>query len=257
MRKTRLNRKTRCLLAALIAGAALSFPSACARGPEAPFTLRYLGHDSFALNSGDGRIVVCDPFRPDQAERWGILPFPSGFKADAVLISHNHADHNFAAGVAGKPEIIRTAGVREIGDLKVTTLQGRHGQPAGVNSGTTAGQNLIAVFERDGCKVVFLGDSGLVVDPMVLLAISGADVVIPNVGNSVIPQNGVMEFMAKIRAGTVVAAHWDGADQLERFLSNHSAGVPVIRSVSELPIIPGMPTALVVMTPEASEPSAP
>ncbi|MBU0928159.1 MAG: MBL fold metallo-hydrolase [Spirochaetes bacterium] len=225
--------------------AAVTAFAACSRAEEAPFVLRFIGHDSFAINSGGGKVVLVDPYGPGSVMS-ELRPFPVGFEADAVTVSHSHPDHNYVRGAAGDPTVIRVPGSWRFGDLKLTVLQGREGRPGGLSSSS----NLICVFERDGAKVVHLGDSGIVVDSATLEAISDADAVIVSIDDYVISMERIMEFMGRIRARTVVPAHWEGADQLARFLGDeYTAGAPVERTGSEVVLAAGMPRRILVMTP--------
>lgn len=227
-----------CLLVALLL-------SGCVRAGGTPFTLTYLGHDSFALDASKGRTILVDPYdiRNMASE---APPFPEGFAADVVTVSHGHKDHNYLAGVAGNPLVLRQAGSLRFDDLRLRIIEGREGKPVGRLSPMV---NLIAVFERDGVKVVHLADSGIVVDPKILDAICDADVVIVNIDDYVMPQDRIMPFMRQIRARTVIPAHAEGADQLARFLRDGSDGAEVATVGRSIELRPGMPARILVMNP--------
>lgn len=215
----------------------------CSPKKEGPFTLTFIGHDSFALNSGDGRVILCDPYNPRTVAP-DLLPFPEGYRANVVTISHSHPDHTYIAGVAGKPEILRDAGIHKYGDLRLTILEGREGMPDGKLSGT---RNLISIFERDGVKVAHLGDSGLIVDQKLLDALRGADVVIINIDDYVFPQERIVGFMRELGVKTIVPSHWEGPEQLASFLELAAAETTVARGSSELALHADMPVQVLAM----------
>lgn len=203
----------------------------------------FIGHDATLVTSSSGTRIVSDPYR--FGLQAGFLDeFPRNIEADAVTISHPHADHDNRQAVAGKATLINRSGTYQVGDIKVQILDGRHGSPTGPTGG-----NRISVFEVDGAKVVHLGDSGIVTDPEVLKAIENADVVLVVVGSFVIPIPEIMAFMTRIKARTVVPAHWETYPQLEGFLKLVPADYPVARGGTTLPLTPGMPRQILVMTP--------
>ena len=224
--------------------ASLCILGSCAKKEEPPFVLRFIGHDSFAVNSGDGETILADPYGKDTGPS-DIRPFPDGFEADAVTISHGHTDHNYYRGIAGEPRVIRAPGRFTFGDMTLTVYKGFEGKPTGLSNTV----NLICVYSRDGVKVVHLGDSGIVVDKDILAGIADADVVIVNIDDYVIPMDRIMRFMGDIGARTVVPAHWEGLDQLERFIGENAAGVPVVETGSEVRLVQGMPVQILVMKP--------
>ena len=76
---------------------ALAF-SAAAQQPDLSIT--WIGQASFILRTEGGPTVVTDP---PAASIGYTIP---AITADAVTITHNHPDHNNAAGVGGRPAIV-------------------------------------------------------------------------------------------------------------------------------------------------------
>ena len=62
--------------------------------------LQWLGHSCFRITLNDGRVIVTDPYD----DTVGYPPLK--VRADIVLSSHGHFDHNYFAAVEGDPEII-------------------------------------------------------------------------------------------------------------------------------------------------------
>ena len=60
----------------------------------------FLGHSSFSLTDQRGTTVVVDPF-PDVIG----IPFPP-IRADVVVVTHDHFDHNAVDHVGGEFELV-------------------------------------------------------------------------------------------------------------------------------------------------------
>ncbi len=210
---------------------------------QASPSLLLIGHDAALVTSTGGTRIVSDPYR-NGTQAVFLDDFPMDLQAEAVVVSHPHADHDNRQAVGGRPILINRSGACQVGDIKLTVLDGRHGSPAGPTGG-----NRICVFDVNGAKVVHLGDSGIVTDPRVLEAIENADVVLVVVGSFVIPIPEIMAFMTRIKARTVVPTHWETYPQLETFLKLVPAEYPVTRGGTTLPLAADMPRQVLVMTP--------
>ena len=116
-------------------------------------TLEYIAHACFVVESDAGTRVVIDPYN---SNRWLGYGFPEGVKADAVLVTHPHYDHDAGYYFPGAPEF-RRPGQYVIGDVKVTGIAGKHADPYGKEFGQI---NTLWVVEADGVRVVHLGDTG-------------------------------------------------------------------------------------------------
>lgn len=216
------------------------------------FRLIYLGNSCLRLIAADGTSIVSDPYSEEHPD--GLANLPSDLMADAVTISHIHADHNNAGAVGGNPQVLTEPGVYEIGKIKVTACMGWEGSPDGPSKTM---RNVVFVFEMDGARVVQLGDSGIITDPRVLKVISNADLVMVNIDGYVIPHGEVIPFLKQIKARTILLAHytlagkqvWCGAPTAEEFITNFAPGLDVLRAGSEIEIYPDMPDQIAVLKP--------
>ena len=71
--------------------------------------IKWYGHASFLLTSDQGTKIITDPYEPGGfggAIAYGPIPD----EADIVLVSHDHADHNYVQGLRGKPQVIKGNG---------------------------------------------------------------------------------------------------------------------------------------------------
>ena len=80
-----------------------------------------------------------------------------GIKADLVLVTHEHLDHNRVEVIGGEPMVLRSTAGRLPSPIgEVVAIASEHDQAAG----TERGPNTIFVFELDGMRVAHFGDFG-------------------------------------------------------------------------------------------------
>ncbi len=123
--------------------------------------VEWYGQSAFRLEA-DGSVIAIDPFGDMSAMsasrgiQWDYPPI-SGLRADLLLITHEHFDHNGAEVVEGDPHVLRsTAGTHESPLGTVTAIASEHDPRAGVERGP----NTIFVFEFGGLRVCHMGDFG-------------------------------------------------------------------------------------------------
>jgi L-ascorbate metabolism protein UlaG (beta-lactamase superfamily) len=142
--------------------------------------VRYYGHSMFSLTA-DGTTIVIDPFNDDIGHpRPQVAP-------DAVVVSHEHFDHNNVALCGGSPKVIRglaDEGARHaaldvrVGPVRITGVPCYHDD----QQGAARGKNTITIFEVEGLRVVHLGDLGHILDDAQVRAIGRVDVLLVPVG---------------------------------------------------------------------------
>jgi L-ascorbate metabolism protein UlaG (beta-lactamase superfamily) len=123
--------------------------------------IQWLGQSAFRLATDDATVVV-DPMGDVAAlaARGGLkLEYPpiEGIRADLVLVTHEHADHNGVDRIEGDPVVVRsTAGRFDSPAGEVVAIASEHDDVAG----TKRGPNTIFVFELGGVRVAHFGDFG-------------------------------------------------------------------------------------------------
>ena len=170
--------------------------------------LRYCGHATFCLTSG-GTTIVIDPFNDDIG-----YPKPQVSPA-AVVISHEHFDHNNVGLVGGKPRVVR--GLADDGK-DWATVDERIGpfHVAGVPStyhdneeGKARGKNTVTVYEVEGLRVVHLGDLGHLLSAEQVRAIGAVDVLITPVGGFyTIGPAEADQIIAQLKPKVVIPMHF-------------------------------------------------
>lgn len=111
--------------------------------------ITWLGHSCFRLQTGE-LIVVIDPFSKD------IGLTPPRFRADLVLVSHDHYDHSNAAALGGEPFLISGPGEYEVKEVFVHGVETFHDK----TQGGERGLNTIYSVKIEDLVVVHLGDFG-------------------------------------------------------------------------------------------------
>ena len=135
--------------------------------------LKWLGHSCFEITLNNGKVFVTDPYDD-------TVGYPSlHAKADVVLSSHDHFDHNYFAAIEGEYQLINKPGEYECFGAKITGVHSFHDEVRGAKRG----ENVIFTLEADGVKMTHLGDLGHMPETEAQkAAIRGADVLLIPIG---------------------------------------------------------------------------
>lgn len=117
--------------------------------------VKWLGHASFLITSEKGTRIITDPY--ESGGFGGSLNYgPIREEADIVVVSHDHADHNFVGDIKGSPQIVRGAGAHRIGDVEFKGVAAYHD----TSRGRERGDVTITAFTVDGVRICHVGDLG-------------------------------------------------------------------------------------------------
>lgn len=123
--------------------------------------VEWYGQSAFALRADDTTVFI-DPFgdmsslSSGRGIRWDY-PAIAGVRADLLLVTHEHRDHNVVEVIDGDPPVLRsTAGTLDSPVGEVVAVASEHDRVAG----TRRGPNTIFVFTLGGVRVAHLGDFG-------------------------------------------------------------------------------------------------
>ena len=95
---------------------------------SAQVKLEYVAHACFVIESPQGVRILIDPYNTN---RWLGYQFPNEMKADAVLVTHPHYDHDANYQVSFQVPVFREPGTFSVGDVKLRGLVGKHADPYG------------------------------------------------------------------------------------------------------------------------------
>lgn len=158
--------------------------------------IRWHGHACFEISNG--KIIVIDPH---DGVSIGIAP--PKVKADIILISHNHFDHNQARIVSKEGSKIVDSG--EIDGIKIESFITYHDK----EKGAKRGENKIHKIEYNDIKLCHLGDLGHILDEELLAKIGEIDILfIPVGGVFTIDANEAWEICNKIETKVIVPMHY-------------------------------------------------
>ncbi len=141
--------------------------------------VKWFGHAAFLLTADDGTKIITDPYVPGAYD--GAIGYaPIRELADAVTVSHDHADHNGSAELPGNPQVLKGKGNWSVRGIKIFSLETFHDK----SKGRERGRNLIFVYEIDQIKLTHLGDLGEIPDEGTIKAIGQPNVVLIPVGGT-------------------------------------------------------------------------
>jgi len=148
---------------------------------EGPVTIEWKGHSCFVFTSSEGVRVLTDPFSE------GVGYALPEVKADIVIVTHEHFDHNNVGIVKGDPTILRgLAGDKvaqidqEIKGVRFRTVPSFHDDA----QGRKRGLNAIFVIEMDGIKIAHLGDLGHILTEDQVKSLGTIDILLIPVGGT-------------------------------------------------------------------------
>lgn len=202
--------------------------------------ITYLGHASFKIKGKTSKLII-DPYDPDKLG----FKFPKQ-KADIVLISHHHFDHDYIDGVGDYSLVIDAPGEYE----KDGTLIFGYGTFHDDKNGTERGKNTIYEIHIDDFTILHLGDLGHELNEETLEKLPDVDILmIPVGGNYTINSQKAVKIISSIEPGIVIPMHYktpqlDASIELEpvdKFLdemgikANGSKDILVINNRIDIP----------------------
>ena len=183
--------------------------------------IRQIHHAEFLIETESGFRIATDPY--DSSCGYPV----EQVKADAVLVSHAHRDHNAVENISGNPAVISEEGSFSPDPLiRITAISGYHDDEEGRKRGTT----LLFLIEAEGLRVVHLGDLGCMPDGEQLRQLSHPDVLmIPVGGFYTIDGKTAREIARLLRPAVTLPMHYKTA---------HNADWPISGPESFLEGIP-------------------
>lgn len=162
--------------------------------------LSCLGHSKFLIELACGMRIVTDPF--DRETGYPVRPV----KADAVLVSHHHHDHDAVDTVDGHPQVIDGAGVHTLAKgVTVTGIPSFHDDAQGAKRGP----NVMFLLEAEGLRVAHLGDLGHLPGKDAVKLLDPVDVLmLPVGGHFTIGVREALETARLLHARVILPMHY-------------------------------------------------
>jgi L-ascorbate metabolism protein UlaG (beta-lactamase superfamily) len=139
--------------------------------------IKFLGHSCFQIKAKHASIVI-DPY--DEKLGLGKLKL----KADIVLITHDHSDHNNPSAVltdTREPFVINGPGEYEVNGVIMEGVGSYHDDV----KGEERGRNTIYTIFTEGIRVCHLGDLGHLLTDNQISKIGQVDVLMIPIGGTV------------------------------------------------------------------------
>ena len=160
------------------------------------------GHSCFELKNTVSLVID-----PHDGKSIGIKA--PVVKADIVLVTHDHFDHNCVRIVKGEPAVVRDAGERTIEGVHIVGHPTFHDH----ESGAKRGSNIIYTFTFDGIRFCHCGDLGHLLSDGQMRAIGPVDVLfVPVGGVFTIDGREARELISRMGPKIAVPMHyrWGG-----------------------------------------------
>ena len=165
-------------------------------------TVRFLGHASFLITTQAGVRLLTDPYGPG-AFQGQLAYLPISDRADVVLITHEHPDHNYVRGLVGRPVVLRETG--EAHGLRFRAVPSLHGRPGGQDRGG----NQVFAWEADGVRFCHLGDLGFSLTEEQVAELGPVDVAFTPVGGTfTVDAAGARQVARQIGARVLIPMHF-------------------------------------------------
>ena len=199
--------------------------------------IEWYGQSAFTIEA-DGTTVAIDPFGDVSGRVRFDYPPIDGLRADLLLVTHEHRDHNAVEVVGGDPTVIRSTAGTFAGD--VIGIASEHDTVAG----TLRGANVIYAFTLGGLRVAHFGDFGqAALRPEQRAALGAVDLLFIPVGDG--PTIGAAlahEIAGAVGARWVVPMHYrtprvNFLEPADEFLARF-AHVTHVESAFELAAVP-------------------
>lgn len=164
--------------------------------------IKWNGHASFTITSKAGLKIVTDPY--ESGGFGGALKYaPITDQADIALVSHEHADHNYTAGLKGSPRVLKNSG--EVKGIKFDAIPCFHDS----SRGSQRGKNTIFCFSVDDIRIAHFGDLGHSLDDEQIKKLGKVDLLlIPVGGFFTIDAKQAQQLTTRINPGIVIPMHY-------------------------------------------------
>lgn len=160
------------------------------------------GHACFQISASNGKIIVVDPH-----DGYSIGLKPPRVKADIILVTHDHFDHN-AVEVVKKPSSIiikEYIGEKEVNGIKIRGVKVYHDKSKGKFRGEVAAYKILV----DDIAIAHLGDIGHVLEDYQVSLLKPVDVLlIPVGGTYTVEPYEAIEIIKQLEPRIVVPMHY-------------------------------------------------
>lgn len=161
--------------------------------------ISWLGHSCFRIKGKEIDLII-DPY----SDSIGIkMP---RVKADVVLVTHDHDDHNNISAITGNPLIIKGPGEYEMKGTFIYAKRAYHDNKQGLEKGAIT----IYLIEEEGVTIAHLGDfnqDSLTDEQMEFL--ENVDVLLVPIGGPYsLKSEGAVKIINEIEPRVIIPMHY-------------------------------------------------
>jgi L-ascorbate metabolism protein UlaG (beta-lactamase superfamily) len=139
--------------------------------------VKWYGHAAFLITSDKGMKIITDPY--ESGAYGGQLAYGKiKDRADIVITTHDHADHNDTKSLPGSPQVVKGSGSKTVQGISFKGLSTYHDP----SKGSERGANTIFTFSVDEIQVCHLGDLGHTLSDKELAEVGHVDILLIPVG---------------------------------------------------------------------------
>ncbi|MEA3273227.1 MAG: MBL fold metallo-hydrolase [Patescibacteria group bacterium] len=170
----------------------------------------YCGHSCFKIVTKpevdkDKVTIFIDPFDENTFGKDAKIKPPHG-KADLVLVTHDHHDHNNVSALQGTHFLINSPGEYTFRGVGVAGIQTYHDD----QEGKLRGLNTVYVLESENVRIGHLGDLGHPLSKLQLDKFGEVDILILPVGGKyTIGSKEAVNVVKSIEPAMVIAMHYN------------------------------------------------
>ncbi len=166
--------------------------------------IKWLGHASFLIESGAGVRVITDPY--ESGGFGGAIGYgPIQEAAAVVLVSHEHSDHSYVAGIPGNPRVIQGPGTFLVSGIEFSGVACFHDS----SGGRERGKNTMYAFEMDGTRLCHVGDLGHQPSDIQIEALGPVEVLLAPVGGKyTLDAAGATLLAERLSVKVVIPMHY-------------------------------------------------
>lgn len=199
------------------------------------------GQSCFTIK-GKNATIVLDPYHEEIG-----LKLPQ-LKADIVLVSHDHFDHNNVEAVEGEYKLFNSPGEYERLGVTILGIEAFHYSKNDEEEAKKRGKITIFALDVDGFKICHLGDLGHKLTSDLLEAIGDVDILmVPVGGKFTIDAEKAVEVVEQIEPRVIIPMHYKipgnttEIDTNEKFLKEVGVAGAVeidkfsVKAVTDLP----------------------
>jgi L-ascorbate metabolism protein UlaG (beta-lactamase superfamily) len=176
--------------------------------PTANLTITWLGHACFLLTGSAGTTILLDPMLPGMG-----YELPDLGRVNAVLVTHNHRDHNY---VQAAPNSRHIFGLDESGHFQSIKQQIDGTTIYDVTAfhddtqGSKRGEDALWIIEMEGLRLMHMGDFGQPeLTSQQLAEIGQIDILmIPVSGTFTIDGEAAHHVVAQLQPALVIPMHY-------------------------------------------------